>query len=145
MIQEIIQFINKYTIISLIWIILLISVITLTIKELFNKIKNITSSQAIQLINKEKAIIIDLRSNENFYKGHIVNSINLTLSEIKYNNIDKIKKYKHKPIIIVSTNGIEAYKPAKQLIQYGFKYIFILKKGINGWSNENLPLANIKK
>ncbi len=143
--QEIMQFIIRHPILSLTWTALLIAVIILIFNGLFTKTKNITSSQAIQLINKEEAITIDLRSSEHFRKGHIIDSINLTPSEIKSNNIQKLKKHKQKPIIVVSANGIEASKPAKQLLQYGFNRVFILKEGINGWSSKNLPLASSKK
>ncbi|MFP3029210.1 MAG: rhodanese-like domain-containing protein [Arsenophonus sp.] len=145
MMQEIMQFIIRHPILSLTWTALLIAVIILIFNGLFTKTKNITSSQAIQLINKEEAITIDLRSSEHFRKGHIIDSINLTPSEIKSNNIQKLKKHKQKPIIVVSANGIEASKPAKQLLQYGFNRVFILKEGINGWSSKNLPLASSKK
>ncbi|MGP1924820.1 MAG: rhodanese-like domain-containing protein [Arsenophonus sp. NEOnobi-MAG3] len=145
MMQEIMQFISRHPILSLAWTALLIALIILIFNGLFTKTKNITSSQAIQLINKEEAITIDLRSCDDFRKGHIIDSINLTPSEIKCNNIRELKKHKQKPIIVVSANGMEASKPAEQLLQYGFKRVFILKEGINGWSSKNLPLARSKK
>lgn len=143
--QEIMLFISRHPILSLAWIALLIVVIILTFKGLFAKTKNITRAQAIQLINKEEAVTIDLRSRDDFRKEHIIDSINLTPSEIKDNNIGELEKHKQKPIIVVSTNGMEASKPAEQLVQYGFERVFILKEGITGWSNENLPLARGKK
>lgn len=145
MMQEIMQFISRHPILSLAWIALLIAVIILTFKGLFAKTKNITRAQAIQLINKEEAISIDLRSRDDFRKGHIIDSINLTPSEIKDNNIGELEKHKQKPIIVVSENGMKASKPAEQLVQYGFERVFILKEGITGWSSENLPLARGKK
>lgn len=145
MMQEIMQFISRHPILSLAWIALLSAVIILTFKGVFAKTKNITRAQAIQLINKEEAISIDLRSRDDFRKGHIIDSINLTPSEIKYNNIKELEKHKQKPTIVVSANGMEASKTAEQLVQYGFERVFILKEGITGWSSENLPLARGKK
>lgn len=142
--QEIIQFIIRHPILSLAWMALLIAVIILTFNSLFAKTKNITCAQAIQLINKEEAITIDLRFCDDFCKGHIIDSINLTPSEIKDNNIRELEKHKQKSIIVISANGMEALKPAKQLVQYGFERVFILKEGIKGWSSENLPLARGK-
>lgn len=145
MMQEIMQFISRHPMLSLAWIALLIAVIILTFKGLFAKTKNITRAQAIQLINKEEAISIDLRSRDDFRKGHIIDSINLTPSEIKDNNIGELEKHKQKTIIVVSANGMAASKPAEQLVQYGFERVLILKEGITGWSSENLPLARGKK
>lgn len=143
--QEIMQFFDRHLILTLSWIALLIAVVIVAIKDFFAKIKNITCSKAIQLINKEEAIIIDLRCRDDFCKGHIINSINLTPLEIKDNNIKELGKYKQKPIIIVSRNGMKTSKSAEQLVQYGFKHVFILKEGIISWSNENLPLLLGKK
>nr|WP_236860977.1 rhodanese-like domain-containing protein [Candidatus Arsenophonus lipoptenae] len=143
--QEVIQFTNRHAILSITWITLLLSVIILTFKNLLSKTKNITNIQAIQLINKSDAITIDIRPNDDFYKGHIINAINLTSLEIKKNNLKKIENYKQKFIIVVSANGLESSKPADKLVQYGFKHVFILKEGIKGWYNENLPLICNKK
>ncbi|MDT9587094.1 MAG: rhodanese-like domain-containing protein [Candidatus Arsenophonus melophagi] len=145
MMHEIMQFISRHPILILIWIVLLSVVMILTYQDLFAKTKIITRTQAIQLINKAEAIIIDLRSLDDFCKGHIINSMHLTPSEIQNNNVRKLEKYKKYPIIVVSKNGIEATNHAQQLVQYGFEHIFILQEGIVGWSNANLPLACSKK
>ncbi|MGP1938960.1 MAG: rhodanese-like domain-containing protein [Arsenophonus sp. ET-DL9-MAG3] len=145
MIQKIIQFINQHIILSLIWITLLITIIILIFNRLFAKTKNITCAQAIQLINKAEAITVDIRSRDDFYKGHIIDSINLSSLKIKDNNIKELEKHKQKPIIVVSENGMEAFKPAEQLVKHGFKHVFFLKEGIKGWFSENLPIIKIKK
>ncbi|MGG4609110.1 rhodanese-like domain-containing protein [Providencia sp. Me31A] len=145
MIQEIMQFVSRNMLLSLVWVALLVAVVVMTFKGLFSKTKVIARSQAITLINKEEAVIVDLRSRDDFRKGHIIDSINLTPSEIKDNNLGELEKHKQKPVIIVSANGMESGKPAEQLVQHGFEKVFVLKEGIAGWAGENLPLARGKK
>lgn len=145
MIQEIMQFVSRNMLLSLVWIALLVAVVVMTFKGLFSKSKVIARSQAITLINKEEAVVVDLRTREDFRKGHIIDSINLTPSEIKDNNLGELEKHKQKPVIIVSASGMESGKPAEQLTQYGFEKVFVLKEGIAGWADENLPLARGKK
>ncbi|MBP6123949.1 MULTISPECIES: rhodanese-like domain-containing protein [Providencia] len=145
MIQEIMQFVSRNMLLSLVWIALLVAVVVMTFKGLFSKSKVIARSQAITLINKEEAVVVDLRTREDFRKGHIIDSINLTPSEIKDNNLGELEKHKQKPVIIVSASGMESGKPAEQLTQYGFEKVFVLKEGIAGWAGENLPLARGKK
>lgn len=145
MIQEITQFVSRNMLLSLVWIALLVAVVVMTFKGLLSKSKVIARSQAITLINKEEAVVVDLRSREDFRKGHIIDSINLTPSEIKDNNLGELEKHKQKPIIIVSGSGMESGKPAEQLAQHGFEKVFVLKDGIAGWAGENLPLARGKK
>lgn len=145
MIQEIMQFVSRNMLLSLVWIALLVAVVVMTFKGLFSKSKVIARSQAITLINKEEAVVVDLRTREDFRKGHIIDSINLTPSEIKDNNLGELEKHKQKPVIVVSASGMESGKPAEQLTQYGFEKVFVLKEGIAGWAGENLPLARGKK
>ncbi len=94
MLQEIMQFISRNTILSLVWIALLVAVIVMTAKSAFSKCKEITRAQAIHLINKEDAVVVDLRSRDDFRKGHIIGSVNLIPSEIKDNNLGELEKHK---------------------------------------------------
>ncbi|KAA1194787.1 rhodanese-like domain-containing protein [Photorhabdus heterorhabditis] len=145
MLQEIMQFINQNMILSLAWIALLVAVIVTTARGFFSKTKEITRVQAINLINKEEAIVVDLRSREDFRKGHIIGSINLTPSEIKDSNLAELEKHKGQPVIVVSANGTESRTPAENLIRAGFEHVCSLKEGLAGWTGENLPLARGKK
>lgn len=140
MIYEIILFFNRHPILVLIWFFLLISLVFVLLKESFSKIQIIANTQAIQLINKKNGVVIDLRLFKNFQKKHIINSINITQYQIQNEHLSSIKKYKRNPIILVSENGIEALNFAKSFVKFGFKYIFVLKDGIQGWSSDNLPL-----
>lgn len=135
MIQNIIEFINNHEILTSIWLILLISIIFITIQERFSKVKQINRNKAIYLMNNKDSIIIDLRSEKDFKKGHIINSINLPNFDV-----EKFKKYEKKNIILTSANSLEIFSPAEKLTKKGFKNIYILKEGIIGWLNNNLPL-----
>lgn len=145
MLQEIMPFVSKHPIISLVWVALLISVIVLTVKGLFSKVKTIPRSTAIALINKEEAIVVDTRTGDDFRRGHIIDAVNLTPSEIKDNNLGEVEKHKNRPVILVSANGMELVKPAESLLKAGFERVFVLKDGLSGWTGDNLPLSRSKK
>ena len=145
MLQEIMPFVSKHPIISLVWVALLISVIVPTVKGLFSKVKTIPRSTAIALINKEEAIVVDTRTRDDFRRGHIIDAVNLTPSEIKDNNLGEVEKHKNRPVILVSANGMELVKPAESLLKAGFERVFVLKDGLSGWTGDNLPLSRSKK
>ena len=145
MLQEIMPFVSKHPIISLVWVALLIAVIVLTVKGLFSKVKTIPRSTAIALINKEEAIVVDTRTRDDFRRGHIIDAVNLTPSEIKDNNPGEVEKHKNRPVILVSANGMELVKPAESLLKAGFERVFVLKDGLSGWTGDNLPLSRSKK
>ena len=75
--QEIMQFVGRHPILSIAWIALLVAVLVTTFKSLTSKVKVITRGEATRLINKEDAVVVDLRQRDDFRKGHIAGSINL--------------------------------------------------------------------
>jgi rhodanese-related sulfurtransferase len=90
--QEIMQFVSRHPVLSIAWIGLLAAVLFTTFKSLTSKIKVITRGEATRLINKEDAVVVDLRQRDDFRKGHIAGAINLLPAEIKANNVgERIK------------------------------------------------------
>ncbi|AFP85403.1 Rhodanese-related sulfurtransferase [secondary endosymbiont of Heteropsylla cubana] len=142
--QKFIQFFIKHFILSLSWIFIFCTLIFVVFQNYFSKLKKITRIEAIQLINKEDAVIIDLRDYYDYQKGHIVNSLNLSQLDLKCQNLQTLGKEKHKPIIVVCNTGNESYSSAKTLITAGFNRVYVLTEGIYGWKKENLPLVSSK-
>ncbi len=67
--QEIMQFVSRHPVLSIAWIGLLAAVLFTTFKSLTSKIKVITRGEATRLINKEDAVVVDLRQRDDFRKG----------------------------------------------------------------------------
>jgi len=142
--QDIMPFISAHPVLSLAWVALLIAVIVTTFKTRFSKVKEITRGEATRLINKEDAIVVDVRAREEFRKGHIAESQNVLSADIKNNNLGELTKHKAQPVIVVCATGQTSRTSAEGLIAAGFERVFTLKEGISGWSSENLPLVRGK-
>ncbi|MBS1203531.1 MAG: hypothetical protein H6R25_430 [Proteobacteria bacterium] len=142
--QEIMQFISRNPILCIAWIALFGAVLFTTFKGLASKVKVISRGEATRLINKEEAVVVDLRQRDDFRKGHIAGSVNLLPNEIKANNVGELEKHKSAPIIVVDGTGMQAQVPANELVKAGFEKVFVLKDGISGWIGENLPLVRGK-
>lgn len=144
MLQEIMQFISQHPILSLAWVLLFGAVVFTSFKNSLSKVKEVTRGEATRLINKEDAVVVDIRIREDYRKGHIANSINLIPSDIKNGNLGELEKHKTQPIIVVCAMGTTSRASADMLSKAGFERVFTLKEGISGWSGENLPLARGK-
>ncbi|AFJ48916.1 rhodanese-like domain-containing protein [Shimwellia blattae] len=142
--QEIMQFVSRHPILSIAWVGLLAAVIVTTLKGLTSKVKVITRSQVTHLINKEDAVVVDLRQRDDFRKGHITNAVNLLPTEIKSGSFGELDKHKSRPVIVVDASGMNAQESAALLTKAGFERVMVLKEGIAGWSGENLPLVRGK-
>ncbi|WP_366915712.1 rhodanese-like domain-containing protein [uncultured Gilliamella sp.] len=138
---EIIPFIKNHLLLSLGWIVLFIAIIVLTVKSKLSKVKIINNAQAINMINKLDAVIIDIRSADSFKKGHITQSHNILPIDIKNANAKTIDKFKENLIILVDENGLSSSSIGELLVKQGFLNVFTLKDGIAGWNGENLPLV----
>ncbi|WNK58219.1 rhodanese-like domain-containing protein [Pantoea agglomerans] len=142
--QEIMQFASNHPILSLAWVVLLVLVIVTTVKGMFSKVKTISRGEATRLINKEDAVVVDVRSRDDFRRGHISGALNVAAAEIKKGNIDELANHKAQPIIVVCATGQSAGDSAAHLSAAGFERVSVLKDGISGWSGENLPLVRGK-
>lgn len=139
------QFAKNHTLLVITWIVVFLMTVYIFFKTATSKSKVISNTQAIALINNKDAVVIDLRSIEEFERGHIINSINLLPTDIKNHNLGKIEQHKEVPIILVDLNGINAKSLAEILAKQGFVEVYSLKEGIIGWNIENLPLVRKNK
>jgi len=102
----------------------------------------VSVQQTVLLMNRENAILLDVRDTKNFSNGHIAASVNIPFSELR----DKIKQLddcRQRPIIINFGRGQAHHRVAKLLKNAGFDQLYHLKGGILSWEKATLPL--IKK
>ena len=142
--QEIMQFASNHPVLSLAWVALLVLVIATTVKGMFSKVKTISRGEATHLINKEDAVVVDVRSRDDYRRGHISGAINIAAADIKKDSFGELEKHKVQPIIVVCATGQSAGESATKLNAAGFARVSVLKDGISGWSGENLPLVRGK-
>ena len=98
---------------------------------------------AVKLINND-AVVVDLRSSEAYSKGHIVNAKSVPFDELE-GHIDKLGKFKSKPIVAVCDAGITSNKAANTLRNSGFESVYNLKGGMTAWNQAGLPVVTGKK
>ncbi|MDH2432865.1 rhodanese-like domain-containing protein [Pokkaliibacter sp. MBI-7] len=101
---------------------------------------SLSTQQATMLINKEDAVVVDVRPRKEFESGHIVNSINIPAADFD-KRADELNKHKDKPIIVVCAMGQSAGASAKTLQTRGFARVMKLSGGIAEWKGANLPVV----
>ena len=127
----------------LLWLILLVLLIALVLVESRGKVGGIAqlSAQAVvNLMNREKALVIDVRAAKAFCQGHIIHAQNIGLDGIDQ-AAKRIQKFKSSPVIIYDeAQGGKAIRFAKALKKSGFQQLYALQGGLQAWRKENLPL-----
>ncbi len=108
--------------------------------EKMQAFKNVTSNELTQLVNHKNAVVVDTRSVDAFKQGHIVNALNIPLSDFS-NNTAKLQEFKGKTVIAYCPNGITSKSACKHMTNAGIENVFNLSGGINGWINDKLPIV----
>lgn len=147
MINNIVNFLMQNMILSIIFIILLVSYTIFEVVAWFSgggalahQLK-VSVNQLIFLFNHSKGIIIDIRSTENYAKGHIVGSVNIQANLCNYSNAF-IKNNANKPIIIICDTGKDAALVAVNLYNNGIKQAVYLNGGLESWRALDMPLVS---
>lgn len=96
-------------------------------------------STATRLINKDQAVVIDLRDNNAFGQGHIVGAKNIPHTRLAQDT-KELAKYKEKPIILVCDMGRTSPASGTLLRKQGFTKVYLLTGGVQGWRSAGLPL-----
>lgn len=94
--------------------------------------KRINSGIAYDIMQSNpKVVVLDLRSNKDYSKGHIPNAININPYEIK-DKIGKINQDKNVPIIVYCYSGSVSLGACLLIEQLGYANVFDLQ-GLSGW------------
>ena len=113
------------------------------LRQKANGMINVDASDVVKLINNN-AVVLDLRSAESYSRGHIVNARNLGADEID-SKVPALAPDKSKPVVAVCDNGISSNRTVMALRKMGYESVYGLKRGMNGWIQEGLPVVTGKK
>lgn len=105
--------------------------------------KTVSSQQLTHLVNKEEAVVVDVRDSKEFREGHITDARNIPFASLK-DNLTQLDKFKEKPVILVCKMGQHAGAAGRILSTSGFKDVRRLSGGISTWKADGLPLVKGK-
>lgn len=99
----------------------------------------VSSEQAVSLINKQSALVVDVRAQKDFKRVRIANSVNIPANEIQ-NRLGELSK--DRTIIVVDNSGNMSAAASKLLRGVGFTKVYVLDSGLVGWMRDKLPLES---
>jgi rhodanese-related sulfurtransferase len=101
-------------------------------------IDHIGATQAVQLINRRDALVLDIRDAESFAAGHIPNSRNIPAKDLS-GRMKEIERYRSRPVIVSGDGGQRAASVCGALKKQGFSEVFAIR-GVREWTEASLPL-----
>jgi rhodanese-related sulfurtransferase len=139
--DQLIEFARDNFILSGVWIALVVLLVYSFISPMMSKTKRLDNHQATLLMNKEDAVVLDIRPAKDFKAGHIIGSKQIKAEEVKEGNFVKLEKYKEHPIIVVCAMGNLASGTANKMVKQGFTNVNVLTGGMNAWQGAGLPVT----
>lgn len=101
---------------------------------------SVSPQQAINLINGEQGVFVDLRDAADYKRGHIVESMHIPATKLVA-RMAELEKYKDKPVVLVCKMGQQSGAASKQLKEGGFGKVYKMTGGMMEWSNLQLPVV----
>lgn len=93
---------------------------------------------AVQLINHENALVLDVRETSEFASGHIANARHIPLGQLS-DNAKTLEKYKDQTIVVNCRSGSRSAAACNTLSKLGFTKVYNLKGGIMAWQQAQMP------
>lgn len=100
---------------------------------------SVTTLEATQLINRQDALVLDVREQAEFAQSHILNARWLPLSQLEA-RAGEIEKFKDKPLIVYCASGSRSSTAASVLTKRGFSKVVNLAGGFVAWQQAGLPV-----
>jgi rhodanese-related sulfurtransferase len=98
----------------------------------------VSVSDAVQLINRHDALVVDIREPNEYAVAHIINSRNVPLKELD-TRVKDIARYKEKPVIVACDSGNRSRGGVAALKKLGFTQVYTLSGGLGAWQQAGLP------
>src|SRR3954470_2271627 len=99
----------------------------------------VNTTQATHLINREEALVVDVREPNEFGAGHVLGAKNLPLARLDSSGADLAKR-KERPVIVYCDGGERSAKALATLKKQGFTRVGNLSGGIAAWQQAGLPV-----
>ncbi len=99
----------------------------------------LSPASAVQLINRERAVVVDVCEPEEFSAGHVGGARNVPLGQLEQ-RLPEVVKNKTLPVILVCTSGGRAVRAEGIARKLGYDKAQAMAGGLKAWKDANLPV-----
>lgn len=96
-------------------------------------------TEVVQLMNREKAQVIDVCSADEFAAGHVVGARHVALDELE-SRLPQVVKNKAVPVVLVCASGMRSSRAVAIARKLGYEKAQSLAGGMGAWRSANLPV-----
>ncbi len=101
--------------------------------------QTVSTAEATTMINRQNALVLDIRDKADFKAGHLVNAVNIPYASLAQ-RMNELEKERERPIVLVCKTGQTVSMAGKMLREKGFNAVR-MKGGMMEWNSQNLPVV----
>lgn len=105
---------------------------------------SLTPPAVTLLINREDAVVIDVREENEYVQGHILNALHIPLSSLK-DKLKSLERYREQALVVVCLSGARSATAGHTLRNNGFTKVYNLSGGMMAWQNAGMPITKGKE
>jgi rhodanese-related sulfurtransferase len=105
----------------------------------WSSMRDIGTAQATQLINRQNAVMLDVREPKEYEGGRVPASIQIPLSQLASRG-SELAKYVGRPLIAYCDRGNRSRSAASALGKLGFTELYSLQGGLRAWADAGMPV-----
>ena len=109
-----------------------------TVAKRFSRTREVGVVEAVRLINREDAAILDVREPAEFKGGHVPNARNVPVGQIG-ERMKELEKLKSRTILVICATGNRSASACGELQKAGFEQIYALAGGMGAWQQAGMP------
>lgn len=110
------------------------------LRRLLFGIGEVTPSEAVLMINREQALVLDVRDDAEFAAGHIPEARHIPLAQLTARHAE-LDAWKDKPVVVNCQSGMRSANACSLLRGQGFAKVFNLNGGFAAWQTAKLPAS----
>lgn len=99
---------------------------------------SVGTAEAVRLINREKAVLIDVSEPDEFAKGHALNARNIPFGSLEGSKL--LPTNKALPLVVICPTGARASRAVAALRKLGYEQARSLTGGLAAWREAQMPV-----
>jgi len=100
----------------------------------------VSPQQAVMLLNRQDALIVDVRDQAEFEAGHLPQAKHIPLKDVAERSAE-LKKFIKRPLIVVCQTGNRSKSALEAFRKSGFENVFNLDGGYAAWQQAGQPVS----
>ena len=109
-----------------------------SIARMMSGVPQVGVAEAVNLINRRDAVVLDVRTQGEYGAGHLVGARHVPLGDLKA-RMSELERFRERPVLVHCASGSRSQIAAKTLKDAGFKEVFNLQGGMGAWTQAGMP------